>query len=178
MCGEVPLVTSSMDHLSYRNALHFMCVFTLNICTMKCQPSSIWHRYEHDVIYTTSMTENSSFPSNHQLVSASTILQLTDQWRRCTWLATAVTEPQPIQLTCVGLHEAYGVFKRGEHGTKTTLNSQHCKILEQYHSALQGCKSDRQQIHSLYQSQFAGECNLVLPEKKFPLPSGFLKVIQ
>jgi len=76
------------------------------------------------------MTERTSFQSNRQSVSASTILQLTDRWQRCAGLATAVTGPQPIHLPCVGLHEAHGVCKRNKHGTKTTPNSQHCKIFE------------------------------------------------
>lgn len=128
---------------------------------MKYQPSSRWHRYEHDVIYSTSMIEKTSFQSNRQSVSASTILQLTDRWRQCAGLATAVTGPQPIQLPCVDLQEAYGVCKRVEHGTKTTPNSQHWKILEQYHSALQDYTFPGQSGQKMYpnrQRQFRITC--------------------
>jgi hypothetical protein len=118
------------NQLRGHDALRFIRIFTRNVCAINCQPSSRWHRYEHDVIYSTSMTERISFQSNRQSVSASTILQLTDRWQRCAGLATAVTGPQPIHLPCVGLHETYGVCKRSKHGTKTTPNSQHCKIFE------------------------------------------------
>jgi hypothetical protein len=158
MCGEVPLVTSSVDRLSYRNALYLIRVFTPNICTMKCQLFSRWHRYEHDVIYTTSMTENSSFQSNRQSVSASTILQLTDRWRRCAGLATAVTGPPPIPLPYVGLHEAYGVFKRGENGTKTTPSSQHRKI-SYLNSTIVLCKVTRSLVRGVRKCIQAGRGN-------------------
>jgi hypothetical protein len=96
------------------------------------------------------MTEKTSFQSNRQSVSASTILQLTDRWRQCAGLATAVTGSQPIQLPRVDLHEAYGVRKRGEHGTKTTPNSQHCKIREQCHSVLQDYTFPDQRGQKMY----------------------------
>jgi len=131
--------------------LTFIRVFTPHVGTMNCQPSSRWHRYEHYAIYSTSTTEKTSFQSNRQSVSALTILQLKDRWQRCVGLATAVTGPQPTHLQ---LHlQAYVVCKRSEHGTKTTTNSQNCKILEKYHSALQDFTFIGQRGQKIYPSR-------------------------
>lgn len=54
--------------------ISFIRLFTPNVCTMNCQPSSRWHPYEHDVIYSTSMTDKTSYHSNRQSVS---------RWQRC-----------------------------------------------------------------------------------------------